>query len=134
MPKSFLSKLDGRGRVMIPISLRETLGLKEGSPILIKLDGEGESVRVIPFVTEGEELAFITVEMGDAPGALSKILNLLSARGVDIIKSESISSERGRSAEWRALVNVSGCKLPASALKNLLLKEKVARAVRMTKF
>ncbi len=134
MPKSFLSKLDERGRVMIPISLRETLGLKEGSPILIKLDDESESVRIIPFVMEGEELAFIDVEMSDAPGALSKILSLLSARGVDIIKSESISSERGRSAEWRALMNISGCKLSASALKNLLLKERVARAVKMTRF
>jgi len=133
MPKSFLSKLDGRGRVMIPLSLREVLGLKEGSPVLIKLDDESESVRIIPFVTEGEELALITVEMSDAPGALSKILSLLSARGADIVKSESISSERGRSAEWRALVNISGCKLPASALRSLLLKEKVARAVRMTK-
>ena len=46
-----------------------------------------------------------------------------------MVQSESIASDRGRSAEWRATVDMSQCKLRQPAIKELLLREKVATHV-----
>jgi prephenate dehydratase len=69
------------------------------------------------------------VALSDAPGSLSRLLSLLAKSGVDLVQSESIASDRGRSAQWRATVDLSGCKMKPDAIRKLILKERVAAKV-----
>jgi prephenate dehydratase len=73
------------------------------------------------------------VALSDAPGSLSRLLSLLAKSSVDLVQSESIASDRGRSAEWRATVDLSKCRLKPTAIRELLLKEKVATAVEIAR-
>ncbi len=129
MTKGTLAKLDGRGRVIIPASFREALGLKEGSNVLLRIDEKNNLLLILPFASNFDELAKIELVMGDAPGTLAKILSILASSNIDLIRSESTAQERGRSAEWNAIVDISKCKRSLSEVKKLILKEKLAREV-----
>ncbi|MFH1470749.1 MAG: ACT domain-containing protein [Candidatus Micrarchaeota archaeon] len=133
MAKGTTGKLDERGRVIIPAPFREALGLKEGSNILLRHDEKNQMLVILPFAIDSDEIAKIELTMGDAPGTLARILAILASSNIDLIRSESTAQERGRSAEWVAIVDFSKCKKKPSELEKLLLKEKLARKVKIEK-
>ena len=126
MSSSSVGKLDGKGRLIIPAAYREVLNLRENSNVLLTLSTERHALTVLPFAAAGNELYAIRVGLSDAPGSLSRLLSLLAKNGVDLVQSESIASERGRRAQWKAVADLSGCRLKAGAVKALLLSGKVA--------
>jgi len=129
MSSSSVARIDGKGRLMVPAAYREVLNLKENSGVLLSLDTSKNALVLLPFASAGDELCRVSVALSDAPGSLSRLLSLLAKSGVDLVQSESIASDRGRSAEWRATVDLSKCKSRPSAIKELLLKERVATKV-----
>ena len=129
MSSSQIARIDGKGRLIVPAAYREVLNLKENSNVLLSLDTSKNVLTLLPFASAGDELFRITVALSDAPGSLSRLLSLLAKSGVDLVQSESIASDRGRSAEWRATVDLSKCKSKPSAIKELLVREKVATGV-----
>ena len=132
MSSSSVGKLDGKGRLIIPAAYREVLNMRESSNVLVTLNTERHCLIVLPFAAAGNELYALKVELSDAPGSLSRLLSLLAKNGVDLVQSESVASDRGRRAQWKAVVDISGCKLKAGAIKGLLLSGKVASAVEIT--
>jgi prephenate dehydratase len=104
-------------------------GLKEGSNILLRIDEKNKILLVLPFASDFDQLAKIELAMSDAPGTLSRILSLLSSDQIDLVRSESTAQERGRSAEWNAIVDVSKCKKSLQQIRKLLLSQKLAREV-----
>jgi len=131
MAKGTTGKLDERGRVIIPAPFREALGLKEGSNILLRLDEKNQMLVILPFAIDSDEIARIELTMGDAPGTLARILAILASSNIDLIRSESTAQERGRSAEWNAIVDFSRCRKKPAEIEKLLLKEKLARKVKI---
>ena len=131
MTKGILAKLDERGRVIIPASFREALGLKEGSNVLLRIDEKNNLLLILPFASDVDEIAKIELTMGDAPGTLARILALLVSENLDLIRSESTAQERGRSAEWNAIVDISKCKRSLPEIRRKLMKEKLAREVKI---
>jgi len=131
MAKGTTGKLDERGRVIIPAPFREALGLKEGSNILLRLDEKNQALVILPFAIDSDEIARIELTMGDAPGTLARILAILASSNIDLIRSESTAQERGRSAEWNAIVDFSRCRKKPAEIEKLLLKEKLARKVKI---
>ncbi|MCX6770557.1 MAG: hypothetical protein NTX79_00725 [Candidatus Micrarchaeota archaeon] len=129
MSSSQIARIDGKGRLIVPAAYREVLNLKENSNVLLTLDTSRNSLTMLPFASAGDELYRMDVALSDAPGSLSHLLALLAKSGVDLVQSESIASDRGRSAQWRATVDLSKCKLRPTAIKELLLREKVATGV-----
>ena len=132
MSSSSMGKLDGKGRLIVPAAYREVLNLRENSNLLITLNTERHCLVVLPFASAGDELHSMVVELSDAPGSLSKLLILLAKSGVDLVQSESIASDRGRRAQWRAVVDLSKCRLKVPAIKSMLLSEKVASNVEIS--
>ena len=131
MSSSQVARIDGKGRLIIPAAYREVLGLQEDSHVLLTLNTEKNALSVLPFASAGDDLCRMHVELSDAPGSLSRLLLLLAKSKVDLVQTESIASDRGRSAKWRATVDLSGCKTKPTAIKELLLKENVATGVEM---
>jgi len=129
MSSSQITRIDGKGRLIVPAAYREVLNLKEDSNVLLSLDTSKNALILLPFASAGDELYRVELTLSDAPGSLSRLLALLAKSGVDLVQSESIASDRGRSAQWRATVDLSKCKAKPSAIKELLLKEKVATQV-----
>ena len=129
MSTSSVARIDEKGRLIVPAAYREVLNLKENSNVLLILNSEKSTLSILPFAAAGDSLYRITVALSDAPGSLSRLLIILAKSGVDLVQSESIASDRGRSAEWRATADLSKCKAKPSSIKELLLKEKVATHV-----
>ncbi len=133
MTTGFIARVDERGRIIIPSSFRETLAIKEGSNVLLRVDDKNGMLMIIPFATELDELAKIEITMSDSPGTLHRILEILSSERIDLVRSESTAQERGRSAEWNAVVDLSNCKKKISQIRKKIMKEKVAHDVKIQK-
>jgi len=124
-------KLDGKGRILIPIDVRKTLGLREGMYLLLVADSERNEVRLTPFIDSGVKLARITVGLKDAPGALARIAGILAEIGVDLLFSESRTIRRGEEAEWIAVADLTNCNLDPDTMKEKLLADGRAISVRI---
>jgi AbrB family looped-hinge helix DNA binding protein len=133
MSSSSIAHLDSKGRVIIPAAYREILNLKENSNVLLSVNSEKKMIVILPFATAGDDLYRVVVELSDAPGSLSGLLSLLARDGVDLIQSESIAPDRGRRAQWKAIVDLSKCKIKPHVLEGMLTREKVVTSVNIEK-
>ncbi|MBI5036410.1 hypothetical protein HZC09_03625 [Candidatus Micrarchaeota archaeon] len=118
MSKLELVKIDSRGRIVLPQSFRDYLGLREEDTAYAVLDEENRCLRISPAAEEN--LVHIELILGDAPGSLAKAAAILSKEGVDLVATESHSVARGKQAIWR-IVAKSG-KSVAELKKSLQLK------------
>lgn len=133
MTKGTMARVDKRGRIIIPSSFRESLAIKEGSNVLLRLDDENGMLLIIPFANESDKLARVDVAMSDAPGTLSGILHILASENIDLVRSESTAQERGRSAEWKAIADFSRCRKSFSQIKKKIIRERLAREIKIEK-
>jgi len=99
-------KLDSKGRIILPYHVREYMGLKEGVELLIS-NNEKKELRIFPLISGTAELRIMMV---DVPGSLSKILNMIAKYKIDILMSTSKTVEKGKIAEWNAIIDTSQCK------------------------
>ena len=102
-----ITRLDSKGRITVPFHIREYMGIKDGSEFLI-INNENKEIRVFPLLKG--KIAHLKIVISDRPGSLSKILNLVAKNNLDILTSTSKSIERGKTAEWTAIVDISMCK------------------------
>ena len=102
-----ITRLDSKGRITVPFHIREYMGIKDGSEFLI-INNENKEMRVFPLLKG--KIAYLKLVISDKPGSLSKVLNSITKYDLDILTSTSKSLERGKSAEWTAIVDISMCK------------------------
>ncbi|MDO8428199.1 MAG: ACT domain-containing protein [Candidatus Diapherotrites archaeon] len=112
-------KLDSKGRIIIPNSFRESLGIKISENIVIELDKENERMIVFPIQKNVKKME---IKFGDQPGALAKAANILAKHKVDLVYSESRSSKRGKEAVWIVVADFSQSNM--EKLKQELAKER----------
>ena len=129
MSGSIISKVDGKGRLLIPASFREVLNIRENSNVLLTINTEKKVITLLPFAAAGEKLYSVRLNLSDAPGSLAQVLGVLSSFGVDLVQSESIASDRGRQASWKGIVDLRYCKKGVGEIKRKLGKEKVASEI-----
>jgi bifunctional DNA-binding transcriptional regulator/antitoxin component of YhaV-PrlF toxin-antitoxin module len=102
-----VTKLDSKGRLLVPFHIRELLNLDENSEFLIINNGNRE-LKVLPLL-DGQT-AELSMMIEDVPGSLSKAADLLAKKKIDIIMSQSKTLEKGKLAEWHAIIDISQCK------------------------
>jgi len=88
-------KLDSKGRILIPNSFRDILGIKSGEHIVLELDPENNRLILIPIEKEKFKLELI---LDDKSGALAAAASIISKNQVDLVHTESRSSKRGKEA------------------------------------
>ncbi len=118
-------KVDSKGRIIIPNSFREALGIKFGENIEAHLDKENERILLFPIEKKTKK---IVLAFGDEPGSLAKAAQILSKNNVDLVYTSSRSLKRGKEAEWEIIADFS--KTDLEKLKADLKREKSIRSIR----
>ena len=118
MATSEVEKLDSKGRIVIPSGFRDFLRLKPGSQVLVNLDEEKMQLAITP--SSEKKLTIMKMELSDKPGSLAKVAQALADAGVDLVSTESRSTSRGNSAEWRVTCTLPPTKSLESIKKSLL--------------
>jgi hypothetical protein len=120
------------GRVIISPKVGEPLGLVNGSEVfssMFKYEcGEKEAYEIVlsPFGPEDyREIAYVTIQIRDEPGALSQASQFLKSLNIDILNSETVSSIPNAVMIWEMLVDLSFFG-DSSSLKNEFEKAKTA--------
>jgi AbrB family looped-hinge helix DNA binding protein len=123
-------RVDSRGRVTMPSSIREAVRLSEGMYVMLIADLDEKEVRITPFADPEAKLVELSIAFSDIPGALAKAAGILAEEGVDLLSSESRTLRRGKSAEWVVVADVSRCRCKLDELSQKIVGEGAAKEVK----
>ncbi len=126
-------RLDTRGRLVIPNEFREQLNLNEGDEVLLSLDKKTDSITISPIYGKTKDLVKMEIEMGDSPGCLARIAQKLGDMKIDLIMTESKSSQRGKAARWNIIADLSKSSLSANEIKQSLLRSGFVESMSITR-
>ena len=126
-------KLDTRGRLVIPNEFREALALKEGDDVLLSLDRKTDTIAISPIYGKTTDLVKMELEFGDTPGCLAKIAEKIADLKIDLVMTESKSSQRGKKARWELIADISKCSYSMNEIKQLLLQSGFVESMSITK-
>lgn len=126
-------RLDTRGRLVIPNEFREHLDLKEGDEVLMSLDSKTDTLTISPIYGKPTNLVKMEIEFGDTPGCLAKIAKKIADLKIDLIMTESKSSQRGKRARWNIIADISKCSFSVNEIKQLLLQSGFMESTSITK-
>ncbi|MFH1521304.1 MAG: AbrB/MazE/SpoVT family DNA-binding domain-containing protein [Candidatus Micrarchaeota archaeon] len=114
------TKLDSKGRALIPKEFRESINLREGDPIFVSLNEKNRTIILSQYSESDLYQLFIT--MSDKPGTLAWLASVLFENKFDIIVTESHAVLRTKGAFWRVIGTFKGPhdkqKLKKELLKN----------------
>ncbi len=127
-------RIDSRGRVTMPSSIREAVSFSEGMYVILIADLDSKEVRIVPFADPEALLVEFRISFADVPGALAKVADSLARHGVDLLSSESRTLRRGESAEWIVIADVSKCRGKLEEIKRKVVEEGAAKEVTFRNF
>jgi AbrB family looped-hinge helix DNA binding protein len=125
-------KLDTRGRLVIPNEFREILDLKEGDEVLVSLDKGTDTLTISPIYGKPKDLVKIDIEFGDTPGCLAKIAQKIAELNIDLVMTESKSSQRGKRARWDIIADISKSSYSVNQIKQSLLQSGFVESASIT--
>jgi bifunctional DNA-binding transcriptional regulator/antitoxin component of YhaV-PrlF toxin-antitoxin module len=105
MPKTYLLKIDDRGRILIPQAVRDMMGLRPHSETVGTYDSE-RNVFTLMAVRPGGSFVRITFRISDQPGSLAKVASALASSGVNLVATSSTTLVPGKLAEWEVIASV----------------------------
>ncbi len=126
-------RLDTRGRLVIPNEYRETLDLKEGDEVLMSLDSKTDTLIISPIYGKPTDLIRMEIEFGDTPGCLAKIAQKIADMKIDLVMTESKSSQRGKKARWSIIADVSKYAQSTNDIKQQLMQTGFVESMSITK-
>ncbi|MGC8831993.1 MAG: hypothetical protein ACP5PQ_05385 [Thermoproteota archaeon] len=106
MPKTYLLKIDDRGRILIPQAVRDMMGLRPQSETLGTYNSEKNVFTLMP-VRQGGNFVRIVFKISDQPGSLAKVANSLASSGINLMATSSTTLVPGKLAEWEVIADVS---------------------------
>jgi len=127
-------RVDSRGRVTMPSSIRDAVRLSEGMYVILVADLDKREIRIVPFADPEAKLVEFRITFGDVPGALAKAAEAMASQGVDLLSSESRTLRRGESAEWIVVADVSKCKCKLKELEPKIIEAGAAKEVKFSNF
>lgn len=114
--------LDDRGRVVIPQIIRESLGLRTNSQVMMVADSEAKEIKITPVgLDEKRKPIKLRITMEDVPGALAKIARTFGSLGISLMYGESVILEKEKKAMWTVISPTPS--IPLDDLEEKLKKE-----------
>lgn len=123
-------RVDNKGRITIPLVIRDALDIREGMTLLLIADADKKEIIVTPISREAK-LYEIEIEIEDKPGALAKVADELAKNRVDQIMTRCTTLRRGEIAECVIVADIS--KATVSNEKELEELVKRIEPIRMVK-
>ena len=128
MKETEILRIDERGRLLIPVVMRKSLGLVENSNILAVCDEKNSEIRLTPLqFFEENNLIKMKITMEDKAGALATLAQALADKKVSLIHDETIVLKKGVFAEWTITIPLP--EISIEELKEYLLKKGNAKTV-----
>lgn len=127
-------KIDKQGRMVIPRSIREELGLTGERRVLLIGDVDNKVIRILPYAFPGVEAVEVRFRLDNNPGVLSKILALLAEYRINITYDVGHPVGDGLQAEWYGVVDISNCRHSISKVKQMLDGMPGVRVLKFEKF
>ncbi len=127
-------KVDSKGRVTIPQTVRESLGISPGMTLALIADIDRREILISPISEKSARVYEIVVEMVDRPGALAMVTKALAEQGVDIIASRCASILRGKAGSCTLIVDMTTAKADPDKIREILENLDVVRYVRIRGF
>jgi predicted amino acid-binding ACT domain protein len=113
-------KMDKKGRILIPFHIRYNIGNYD--EFLIMNNGEKE-LKIFPLING--QSADIKLQLTDVLGSMARATDILAKHNIDILMSQSKTLEKGKLAEWQAIVDISNCKDMEKLKKDLKACEEI---------
>jgi AbrB family looped-hinge helix DNA binding protein len=129
-----LVKVDSKGRITIPQTIRESLGIEAGMLVAMLADTEKKEIIVSPIMAENAKVVQIEVTMQDRPGALAKVTSKLSDLKVDIIANRCTSITRREEGECTFIVDMSQSSTDVEGVRKALESLDVVTQVMIRQF
>ncbi len=101
-------RVDSKGRITIPMVVREALGIVEGMNLVLIADIDKKEIVVSPLPARVLSLYEFYIELKDVPGALARVSNKLAELGVDQLTTQCTIVKRGELAECIIIADISG--------------------------
>ena len=98
--KDNISRIDSKGRISIPLTLRERLDLSPGSEFTIKV--RNSEIIATPLSSSGKK---IDITMNDS-NQIRSIMKFMDRNKINIMSSES--RQMGQKVRWSAVVDFNG--------------------------
>ena len=124
-------RVDSRGRITMPSSIREAVRLSEGMYVMLIANLDNKEIRITPFADPEAKLVELSITFSDMPGSLAKAASVLANEHIDLLSSESRTLRRGKSAEWVVIADISRCKCTFSELEKKIIKQGTALDVKI---
>ncbi len=128
-----LVKVDSKGRITIPQTVREALDIDTGMVLVLIADIEKREILISP-VSKAENIYQIEVELYDKPGALAKLTSKLAELGVDIVTSKCASIARGETGECTVIVDLGKSHVSPDEVRTALENLDVVTVVKIRPF
>ena len=96
--------IDNRGRIVLPLVTRKSLGITTDSQLMLVSDSETKEIRITPVgITMDEKPIKFKITMSDEPGSLAKIASIFGDLGISLMYGESVILEKSKSAIWTVI-------------------------------
>lgn len=99
-------KVDSKGRITIPASIRELFNIREGMYLLMVADKNTREIKLVPLPIAAK-LVRIRVLVEDKVGVLAELTNFLANLHVDIVSTKCVVLKREELGECEMIVDVS---------------------------
>lgn len=119
------SKIDSKGRLLIPTSIRNLLKINEGCDMILNL--EKDQLKIFPVIKE--KTAKLRLILSDSVGSLANAAEILAKDNINILMSESKSNRNN--AEWEIIVDTSKCDRELKKIKENLVKSNLIKKVEL---
>ena len=129
MRMSEIVRIDSRGRITMPSSIREATGLSEGMYVMLLVDLDTKEIRISPFADPEAQLVEFHFMFSDVPGALARVAAILAENHIDLLSSTSRTLRRGEFAEWIVIADISKSEYQLDAIQERILNEGSAREI-----
>lgn len=129
-------RIDDRGRIVIPGSVRKVLRLAPGAELLMQCDDELNQIILAPFFGKDTQPIKIRVLMSDVQGAMAKIATVVGNMGINLLQNEARIVTKGSTAEWISVADISKMKnaLSLDQVKARILESDAAIEVDIEKY
>ncbi|AFZ71079.1 looped-hinge helix DNA binding domain, AbrB family [Caldisphaera lagunensis DSM 15908] len=127
-------KVDSKGRITIPQTMRENLGIEPGMLVALLADGDKKEIVINPILSENAKVLELNVDMIDKPGSLAKVIDKLAEYKIDIISNRCTSITRREEGECTFIIDTSQSSIDVDKLKSVLESIDVVTQVRIKQF